>query len=131
MGRDVQMQRYDTKEVSVPILVQRPLLYLGGQLLLYLELILANTTEGAYIIVGEVLECYTWFNTLLWVTNLRVIDPLTYCTDILFHNYPDLNIKQSLGNICSCMEFVKVHALFVSNANLTHLIKKQQSAILK
>ena len=100
------------------------------KLLLYLKLILAYATKGAYIIIGEILECYTRLNSLLGITNLGVIHPLTYCTDILFHNYPDFNIKQSLGNICSCMEFVKVHALFVSNANLTHLIKKQQSALL-
>ena len=55
-------------------------------LLLYLELFLAYATKGAYIIIGEILECYAWFNTLLGVTNLRVINPLTYCTDILFHN---------------------------------------------
>ena len=103
---------------------------LSFKLLFYLKLILAYATKGAYIIIGEVLECYAWFNALLGIANLGVIDPLTYCTDILFHNYLDFKIKQSLGNICSCMEFVKVHALFVSNANLTHLIKKQQSILL-
>ena len=64
--------------------------------LLHFKLILAYATQRADIIVGEVLKCYTWFNTLLRVTNLGVIYPLTYCTDILFHDYLDLNIKQTL-----------------------------------
>ena len=56
------------------------------KLLLYLKLFLAYAAERAYIIVGEVLECHTRLNALLRVANFGVIDPLTNCTNILFHN---------------------------------------------
>ena len=55
-------------------------------LLLNLELILAYAAQWAYIVLGKVLKCNTWLNTLLRVTDLRIVDPLTYCTNILFHN---------------------------------------------
>ena len=55
--------------------------------LFYLKLILSYAAEWADIVVGEILECYTRLNSLLGIANLGVIYPLTYCTDILFHNY--------------------------------------------
>lgn len=52
----------------------------------YFKLLFAHSTQGTYIILGKVFKRYTRFNTLLRVANLRVIDPMTYCTNILFHN---------------------------------------------
>ena len=61
-----------------------------------LELILADAAQRAYPIVRERLKWNTWFNALLGITYLGVVDPLTYCTDILFHNGFDLlNIQQT------------------------------------
>ena len=56
------------------------------KLVLDSEFLLAYTAQRTYIVLGEILECNTWFNTLLRVTDCWVIHPLTYCTDILFHN---------------------------------------------
>lgn len=67
-------------------------------LLCYLELLLAYTTKRTDIVIGEILECNTWFNTLLGITNLGVVNPLAYCTNIFFHNIPVL-IFNNRGNI--------------------------------
>ena len=53
--------------------------------LLYLKLLLAYPAKRAYPILGKVLKCNTRLDTLLRVADFRVIYPMAYCTDILFH----------------------------------------------
>ena len=55
-------------------------------LLFCFELFFAYATKRTNIIIGKVLECNTGFNTLLGITNLRIVYPLTYGTNIFFHN---------------------------------------------
>ena len=58
----------------------------NNRLLLHFKFLLTYTAKRTYIIFGKVLECHTRLNTLLRVADLRVIYPLTNCTNILFHN---------------------------------------------
>lgn len=74
-------------------------------LLCYLELLLAYSTKRTYIVIGEVLECNTWFNALFGVANLGVINPLAYCTNIFLHNIPVLIFNNSGNLLFGCVPF--------------------------
>ena len=50
-----------------------------------LEVILADATEWAGEIIGEVLEGRSGFNAIIGIAYCRVIDPATYFAYILFH----------------------------------------------
>ena len=54
-------------------------------LLFDFKLLLAHATQRTNPILWEILESNTRLNALFRITNLWIIDPLTYCTDILFH----------------------------------------------
>lgn len=92
-------------------------------LLLHFELLLAYAAQRTYIIPGEVLECNTGFNTLLGVTDLRVIDPLTYCTNILFHNthfYRLNNQRCRMFRLCTRM-LTTITTLLTEHHSLTSI----------
>lgn len=49
------------------------------------ELVLSDTADRTYPVIGKVFESYTWSDASVRVAYRRVVNPVTYFTYILFH----------------------------------------------
>ena len=62
-------------------------LLIMGKLFFYqFKIFLGNTAERARPIIWNSFERSAWSDTAIWVTYYWVINPITYCANILFHN---------------------------------------------
>ena len=85
-------------------------LFRGNKLLYNLELVFAYTAERANPIFRYIFKGGAWRYATVGIAYLRVVNPITYCTTILFHFVICFKVKHNIFVATIVLLCVTMHA---------------------
>ena len=90
-------------------------LFLHVLVLLYLEIVLANTADGAYPIIWDVFKSCSGRDAVIWVSLGGVINIATNCANVLLHNVMCLLVNNLLPKAADfLLEILQRQSYYIS-----------------